>query len=391
MPGHLEKRSDKSWTIVIDLGRSSSGKRNRIYRTFRGNKREAEKELARLITEFDKGIYIEPSKLSFGQYLEEWLENYGRIRLAATTYRRYEQIIKLRVIPKIGIIPLQKLRPAHIQKFLREIVEEGRLDKPGESLSHDSIIYHYRVIHKALESALKQQLIQINPAKAVELPKSLEIEDNEDTKENIQILDKEQIEIMLEAAKKTSYFALLYVGIRTGLRRGELLGLKWSDFNLDGKLFVRRSLAYTPEKGKFFKLPKTKKSRRTIDISMEVVDVLKQVQQKQSEAKEFYGTEYKNEDLIFCQSNGNKMHPDTPSSWFPVFLERIGLPRLNFHCLRHTHASLLLQAGVDIKVISERLGHSSIRITYDLYAHLLPGMQEDAVNKLENLLNRKPD
>lgn len=388
MPGHLERRSKNSWTIVIEAGRDPvTGKRKRLKKAFRGNKRDAEKEMARLLTELEKGTYVKPSKLTFGEYLRDWLQNYGTTRLAPTTRRRYGQIINLRVIPKLGMVPLQKLRALHLQKFFREIIEEGRLDKPGEPLSTDSIIYHHRVIHKALDSALKQQLIQVNPADAVELPKPPQELDEDDTRENIRVLDGAQVEAMLEAARETPYYTLLFVGVRTGLRRGELLGLQWQDIDFGaGTLSVKQALAYTPQEGIFFKPPKNKKSRRTIDISSEVVAVLKEHKKKQAEAKLFFGQEYQDNNLVFCQYNGQPMHPDTPSSWFPAFLERIGLPRLNFHCLRHTHASLLLKAGVDIKIISERLGHSSIRITYDIYSHLMPGMQKEAVDRLEELL-----
>jgi integrase len=392
MPGHLEKRSEKSWTIVIEAGRDpATGKRKRIKRAFQGTKREAEKEMARLIAEIEKGSYIEPSKLTFGEYLQEWLLDYGANNLSPTTRRRYGQIINLRVIPKLGMIPLQKLRPIHLQQFLREIIEEGRLDKPGEPLSADSIAYHHRVIHKALDTAFKQQLIQVNPADAVEVPKApaLEIEDEDGYEEKVQVLTSDEVDKMLEAAVETPYYTLLFVAVRTGLRRGELLGLRWKDIDFRARtLSVKQTLAYTPEKGLFFKPPKSKKSRRMIDISGEVVEVLKQHKKKQAEAKLFFGQEYQDNGLVFCQDNGRPMHPDTPSSWFPEFLERIGLPRLNFHCLRHTHASLLLQAGVDIKIISERLGHSSIRITYDIYSHLMPGMQRDAVDRLESLLRK---
>lgn len=389
MPGHLERRSDKSWTIVIDVGRDpTTGKRKRIYRAFRGTKREAEKEMARLIAELEKGTYVEPSKLTFGDYLKEWLKNREHDNLSPTTLRRYSQIVELRLIPKLGMLPLEKLRPIHIQKFMRDVAEEGRLDGKTTPLSYDSLRYHYRVLHKALEDAVKMQLLPFNPADAVTIPKPPQELDDE-PKEEIQVLTAEQVEIMLEAAKITPYYHLLFVAVRTGLRRGELLGLRWQDIDLKaGKLSVKRALAYTPQKGKFFKLPKNKKSRRTIDISREVIEVFKDLKKKQAEAKLFYGQYYKDHGLVFCQPDGTPMHPDTPSSWFPEFLQRIGLPRLNFHCLRHTHASLLLQAGVDIKVISERLGHSSIRITYDLYAHLMPGMQKEAVNKLEKLFRQ---
>lgn len=250
MPGHLEKRSKKSWTIVIEAGRDpATGKRKRIKRAFQGTKREAEKEMARLIAELEKGTYIEPAKLTLGEYLQEWLDECEIRNLSPTTIRRYTQIVKLRVIPKIGMIPLDKLKPIHLQKFLHEIIEEGRLDKPGVPLSNDSIKYHYRVLHKALQDAAKRQLIPVNPADAVDLPKAQpEIEDENDFQENVQVLTPEQVEIMLDAAKDTPYYALLFVAIRTGLRRGELLGLRWQDVDLKaGKLSVKRALAYTPK------------------------------------------------------------------------------------------------------------------------------------------------
>lgn len=141
-------------------------------------------------------------------------------------------------------------------------------------------------------------------------------------------------------------------------------------------------------------MPKTKKSRRTIDISKEVIDVLKAHEKEQKSLKMKYRKSYTDKDLIFCQPDGKPLHPDTPSSWFPEFLEETGLPKLNFHCLRHTHASLLLMAAssspdITMKMISERLGHSSIRVTFDIYSHLMPGMQKDAVDKLEELLSKK--
>lgn len=143
MPGHLEKRSKNSWTIVVEAGRDpTTGKRKRIKESFRGTKREAERELAKLITELEKGTYIEPSKLTFGEYLLQWLEECRARNLAPTTLRRYGQIIRLRVIPYLGMIPLDKLRPVHLQQFYRELVERGRLDRETP-LSPASIVYHH--------------------------------------------------------------------------------------------------------------------------------------------------------------------------------------------------------------------------------------------------------
>lgn len=379
----------------MELGRDpATRKRKRLKRAFRGSKREAEKEMARLLHELETGTYVEPKKLTFGEYLSKWLEDYGRARLAASTFRRYNQIIHGRVIPQLGQIPLNKLKPLHLQEFYTRLVTGERMDGKKGKLSPASIIYHHRVIHKALNTALKQQLVNRNVADAVELPKEnvgeRSIDDSQvDNNENIRVLTEKQVSRMLEAARETPYYTLLYLAIRTGMRRGELLGLRWKDIDFDkAMIYVRQTLLYTPEKGLYFKPPKTKKSRRNIDITAEVLEVLRQHKKKQAQNKLLLGQAYEDYNLVFCQANGRPIHPDTPSSWFPNFLESIGLPKLNFHCLRHTHASLLLKAGVDIKVISERLGHSSIRITYDIYSHLMPGMQSEAAQKLEDLLTK---
>lgn len=388
MPGHMLKVGTNKWRFCFESERVDK-KRKRHYKTFTGSKPEARAEFAKLLAEFEKGTYLISSKLTFGDYLVNWLENYGKTRLAPTTFTRYSKIINLRVIPKLGSIPLTKLRPLHLQGFYKQLVEEGRLDgRPGQ-LSHASIIYHHRVVHKALDSAVKQQLISFNPADAVELPKPAQEIDDPDIKEHVKFLDSNQVDIMLERLKGHQFYEAVFVDVRTGLRRGELLALRKQDIDLkNGKLTVKQSLAYTPGKGTFFKVPKTKKSRRTIDISKEVVDVLKQQIKKQAALKLQYGSAYEDKGLIFSQPNGRPLHPDTLSSWFPSFLRNIGLPELNFHCLRHTFASLMLQAEVEIKIISEMMGHSSVRITYDLYSHLMPGMQKDAVNKLERLLKK---
>ncbi|MCG0275623.1 MAG: site-specific integrase [Thermosediminibacteraceae bacterium] len=395
MPGHLEKRGKNTWKIVIELGRDpETKKRKRLVRTFKGPKREAEIELAKLISEYEKGLLLD-TKITFGEYLKKWLEDYPKVkRLSPTTVRRYSQIINLRVIPKLGAIPLEKLRPIHLQTFYKELMDCSRLDGKKGSLSQASLIYHHRVIHKALDTAVKQQLIPYNIADSVELPKiqkefiTYNPDDEIDNTQAVKVLDEQQVNYMLEKARETPYYALLFLAVRTGMRRGELLALRWKDIDEKNKIIkVRQTLGYTPERGIFFKAPKTKKSVRNIDVSDDVIKVLKNHRRQQHEKKLLLGPNYNDYNLVFCQDNGLPMHPDTISSWFPEFLERIGLPRLNFHCLRHTHASLLLKAGVDVKIISERLGHSSVRITYDIYSHLMPGMQRTAAEKLEQLLS----
>lgn len=188
MAGHIKKHGPGKWLITVEAGKDpGTGKRKRIRRVFEGKKADAERELARLVAEAEKGTFLDTSKMTFGEYLTAWLEDYGSIRLSPTTQRRYSQIINLRVIPKLGQVPLNQLKPFHIQNFYRQLIEEGRLDGKGP-LSHASIVYHHRVIHKALDSALKQQLIQVNPADAVEIPKPPPTIDDADEVENVKVL-----------------------------------------------------------------------------------------------------------------------------------------------------------------------------------------------------------
>lgn len=224
---------------------------------------------------------------------------------------------------------------------------------------------------------MKQELVIRNVSDLVEVP----AQDEDDDGEDLAILTPEQNADMEAAAVATPYYTLLYLEVRSGLRRSEILALRWMDVDFDaGTLSVRRKLYYTKEDGLSFGPPKTKKSRRTFDISAEAVQALKDHQK--AGGNKFTGPE----DLIFHQGDGSPLFIDTISSWFPQFLTENGLPRLNFHALRHTHASLMLAAGADIKLVSERLGHSSTRITYDLYSHLLPTAQKDAADRLESLL-----
>lgn len=201
-----KKTSYNKYQFIFELGRDT-GKRKRVYKTFNGGSREAKSEFNKLLAEYEKGTILATGRLTLKDYLNNWLKTYVEPNLAPKTYDRYKGIIELRVIPKIGNVQLDKLRPLHLKNFLAEVVKEGRLDgKMGSNgvlkpLSHDSIAYHHRVLHKALACAVKDQLIAINPADAVEVPKPAQvIDDAADKKENVKVLDPEQLDKMLKAA-----------------------------------------------------------------------------------------------------------------------------------------------------------------------------------------------
>ena len=377
IPGHLEKRN-KGWTIVIETGRDpATGKRKRIYQVFQGTKKDAEKELNRMLHELETGMYVESSKLTFGEYLRKWLTDYAKISVAPKTYLRYEEIVTKSIIPGLGQLEIEKFKPLHLQGYYAKMLTNGKQDGSG-GLSPTTVLQHHRIIHKSLEMAVRWQIIYRNVADAVEPPKKVKAE--------ITPLYEDQVYRMLEAAEVTPYFPQIVLAILTGMRRGEIYGLRWKDINFDAKnISINQSSQYLPGQGIKFKDPKNTRSRRTIDVSPYVLSIFKKVKIRQSAERLACGAKYSNEkDLIFTQPDGNPQHPDSISSWFPEFMEKNGLPKIRLHDLRHTHASLLLQQGESLKLISERLGHAGIGITSDTYTHLMPGMQQKAAQLLED-------
>ncbi len=410
MPGHLEKRGKNSWNIIIETGRDpSTGKRKRLKKIFHGRSKDAEKEMTRLLIQIEQGLYVEPAKMSFGEYLHNWLAD-AKNKVAPKTYLRYKEIVTNKIIQELGQINIEKLKPMHLQTYYNKMIESGRMDGAG-GLSPTTVLQHHRIIHKALEMAVKLQILYRNVADAVDPPKKV--------KQEIRPLTPEQARVMLEAAEKTMFLPQIAIAVLTGMRRGEIYGLRWCDINFEeGTITVNRSAQYTKEKGIFYKEPKTSRSRRTIDVSQYILDALKAVKVKQNKDRLSRGEKYHNsEDLVFTQPDGRSQHPDSITSWFPGFLGKIlihsacnkrlekidycpycdkkvspddvtTLRRINFHALRHTHASLLLKSGESLKLICDRLGHGSIGITADTYTHLAKGMQKKAADKLEERIFR---
>lgn len=380
MRGHLEKRHESSWTIVIEAGRDpATGKRRRIVRGFKGNKRDAEKEMIRLINELETGTYVEPSKLTLGAWLKQWLNEHAAPKLAETTRYRYEELIRCHISPQLGQIPLGEVKPIHLQNFYNSLLKVGRVDGKEGGLSPTTVRQIHAILHRALKVAMKLQLIRQNPADLVEAPQPAKAEPIG--------LDEEQVTRLLKAAYNTPHYVPLLLALATGMRRGEIYGLRWQDIDFSsGLIYVRQTVAYTPAKGIFFKTPKTHRSRRPIAIPPEIVEILHQHKVEQNKRRLQAGPLYHDLDLVFDRGDGQPHYPGTLSHWFSEFVEALGLPRITLHKLRHTHASILLKKGVNIKVIQERLGHASISTTMNMYSYLLPGLQEEAAAKIEEVI-----
>lgn len=382
MPGHIEKRSEKSWTIVIEYGKDpSTGKRKRFKKAFRGSKKDAEREMARLLTEVEQGLFIEPSKMTVAEFFQKWLTDYAKANVAPRTYHRYEEIVLKSIIPNLGQLPITKLKPLHVQNYYTKMLTEGRAGRTG-GLSPTTVLQHHRIIHKALEMAVKWLIVPRNIADAVEPPKKV--------KKEMKVLTVEQVTYMLQEAAKTQFFPQIVLAIYTGMRRGEIYGLRWQDINFEnGTITINQAAQYIPKQGLSSKLPKNEKSR-VVDVPDIVIKILKQVKAKQNEDRLAAGENWKDkEGLVFTDKNGGRLHPDSISSWFPDWLEEIKLPRIRFHDLRHTYASLVLNDGADLKVVSANLGHASVGFTGDIYAHLMPGKQKQIAQRLQEKITPK--
>lgn len=368
MRGHVRKRGSK-WCIVVDIGKDENGKRKQKWISGFKTKKEAEAALADVIRQIETNTFIIPEKITFGEFLNYWLENYVKTNLSPTTAWGYESIITKHIQPVLGSIELQKLKPFHLQHYYNQ--------KQGE-LSGKTLVQHHRVLHKALDYAYKMQLIRSNPANAVETPKA--------KKYKARILTMEEIKKLLEALKETELEVPINVALALGLRRGELLGLKWEDINFEeGTVEIKRNLVRAGTK-LVLKEPKSETSIRTLKLSKNLLTMLKNHRKRQLELKLLLGNEYKDNGFVFCKPNGEPINPSTFSHQFDDFLKKNNLPDIRLHDLRHTNATLMLKSNIPAKVASSRLGHSTVSITLDLYSHVLTDMEEEAAAKIDEIL-----
>lgn len=372
MQGQIIKRGEGRWLVRVFLGRDGNGKRLYKAQTVHGTKREAETFLAGLLREIGTGTYVAPSNTTLGDFLARWLEDYARASTRPSTYTSYRLHVRVHIAPDLGHVPLAKLTPLHLQRLYRKHLDAG--------LAPATVRRIHAVLHRALKTALKWGLVSRNVADAVELPKL--------TRPEMTVLDADGARRLLEAARGDRLYALWLLALATGMRQGELLGLRWQDVDLErGALSVRQTAQYVRGRGITFGAPKTAKGLRRLDLTPELVEALRRHRARQAEERLAAGAAYTDHGLVFCTQIGTPMNGgNLVRRDFQRLLQKAGLPPMRFHDLRHTSASLLLSQGVHLKVIQARLGHSSIQVTGDVYAHLLPDMSRDAAAKLETLL-----
>jgi len=384
MKGHLKQRSKGSWTIWVDLGRDpETGKRKQQTLTVRGSKKDAERELRAILTRVEGGAHVKPTKVTVGEFLMQWLENYVLTNTSPRTAEGYRVIIQRHLMPSLGIIPLPQLQPSHIQGYYARALSEGRADNNGK-LSARTVRNIHKVLSEALSHAVKWQILVRNVALAVDPPRPSQPE--------MATFTEEQARLFLEAAADFPYHELFTVALYTGMRRSELLGLPWKDVDLYlAQLSVTQTLHRLSDRGFVFTKPKTAKSRRTIALPPTVCILLRQLKERQIAERLLLGLRLQDDDLVFSKPDGKPLDPSTITHTFRKIVKRAELPILRLHDLRHTHASLMLKQRVHPKIVSERLGHSSIGITLDTYSHVMPGLQEAAALRFEEGLRQAPE
>lgn len=378
--GCISRRKDGSWCAVVTTGRNpETGKLKR--RFFYGKTRqEVADKLNQALADLRQGTFVAPSRTTVGSWLSTWLEEYKRPKVRPSTLESYRMMIDVHIKPGLGHIQLKQLQPCDLQRFYNQKLAAGRSDGKG-GLSPRMVRYMHVILHGALKQAVREGLVARNVAEAVELPR-------EQKKEFVPLTD-DQVRRFLSAIKNDRLYAAFLLDLGTGLRRGELLALRWQDVDLKNRLITVRQ-AVSQVKGQLlYQEPKSKKSQRTVPIPESIATELKAHKARQNQERLMLGPAYQDNGLVFCQENGEPLRIRTFLRRFDNLLAKAGVPKVRFHDLRHTFATLLLQAGEHPKVVSELLGHSCISITLDTYTHVLPELKQAAAARLDGILNQR--
>ena len=377
MRGSIQLLGPRRWRLVFDIGRDQSGKRRQKVVNFRGNKRDAEKELARLIAEFENGGFVEPNKLTVASYLMRWLHDHAEMRISPKSAERYREICEKHIVPALGSHRLAKLQPMHIQEYYAEALRSGRRDGKG-GLAARTVLHHHRVLRQALQQAIRWLLLSRNPADAVDPPRP--------NRREILVPDEQQTARLINGAKGSSLFIPVLLAACAGIRRGEALAVRWSDLDENrGTLSVVRSLEQTAA-GVRFKGPKTERGRRVVTLPSIALDALREHRVNQAELRLRLGLGRGDGGLICAGEDGTPRSPRAFSKSFKRLAKKLNMPGITFHSLRHGHATQLLRSGIHPKIAQERLGHSTIATTLDLYSHCTPDMQEDAAVRTDAVI-----
>jgi integrase len=374
MKGHIRERSPSHWAIVLEIRDAETGKRKRKWHSFKGTKREAQIERSRLIAELASGIYVETKRLTVAAFLERWIEHMQG-QVSPRSHERYAELCRKNIVPLLGGLMLTKLQPAHISQAYAKALASGRRDGTG-GLSARTVTHIHRVLREALQQAVQWQMLARNPADAVKPPKV--------ERKQMSVLDTDATARLIEAARGSDLAVPILLGVLCGLRRGEIVALRWRNVDLErAQLSVTASTEQT-DAGCREKEPKSGRGR-TVALAPLMVEELRSHRLRQAERLLALGVRLTDDYHVVAREDGQALQPRSLTHAFVKFVRQHGL-QIRLHDLRHTHATHMLASGVHPKIAQERLGHSSIGITLDLYSHVLPGMQAEAVARVDDAL-----
>lgn len=372
--GSISKRPNGTWQAQINLGRDPITGR-RIRRTVYGRtQREVAQKLLEMRAEISaRGSLSNPGQFTVGEYLQRWLDDAARHEIKETTLEGYRRYIRLHAASIAGV-KLSHLEPTILQRLYSERLASG--------LGPTTVRQLHAILHRAFKQAVLWGFLKLNPADGVAAPRP--------RRKELAVYTSDQVRQLLDIILDDPYGPLYYLAATSGMRRGELCALRWSDVDLErGVIAVNRAVMEL-KSGIQFAEPKNLRSRRLVTLTAGAVAILQDYREKQAAARQpiIKAGLLQDQNLLFCYNDGRPFRPSQVSRHLGILLKRLGMPHIRLHDLRHTHATLLLGAGVHPKIVSERLGHSTITLTLDTYSHVLPTMQREAANTLEKLLTR---
>jgi integrase len=366
-----DKKTGK-WFFVIEAGKDANGKRTRKKRSF-DTKKEAKMAMAEALIEVQNNRNTKKNvNITVGEYLTYWLENYAKNNTKPKTFAEYNKIVKTHLQTSLGHINLHELKSIQLQNYYKEKLN---------GLSAQSVTHHHRVLSKALNDAIDWEFIEKNVAKGAKPPRP--------SKREMNTFTVEQLNFLLKTAKEKTpvFYPIIYAATHTGMRKSELIGLSWKNVDFQTqRLYIRQTI--TEANGKYFfnSIPKNEKPRG-IKLTAELGKLLKSLKMEHEKQNRILGDGFNPYDLVFCNTKGNIMAPSEISRALKRAIKAANLPDIRFHDLRHSHATILLQANVHPKIVSARLGHSKIQVTMDTYSHLTDSIEGIAVDTLDTLLD----
>ena len=375
MKGHIRERSPGHWAIILDVRDPRTGERKRRWHGFVGTKRQAQIECARLVLETQKGTLVDPTRETVAAFLERWIEHMQG-QVSPRSLERYAELCRKNLAPLLGGLALAKLQPAHISQAYAKALASGRRDGKG-GLSARTVTHMHRVLREALQQALVWQLLARNPADAVKPPKV--------ERKQLNTYDIQQTAELLEGLRGNRMFIPTVLAGLCGLRRGEIAALQWKHVDIERRQIAVAQSAEQTKAGVRYKPPKSGRAR-AVAMSDTVTAELRAHRVAQAERLLSLGVRLSEDTFVVAQADGSPLQPNSLSHEWVRQIGKIALPQIRYHDLRHAHATHLLSSGVHPKVASERLGHSKVGITLDLYSHVLPGMQEDAAARVDDAL-----